>query len=131
MKEPENITQFKEMAGRILGHLYSTHPTPEVFSSDDFFEDPLEEDEADLFDDTVMYLLENGYLTETQKGVIRLRDKGYEALNKPNPLQTNETLGSGLTNWAKGTASSIATDNISKLAASTLSALYAAFTSAS
>lgn len=127
MKEPKNITHFKEMAGRILGHLYATHPTPEVFSSDNFFDDPLEEDEADLFDDTVMYLLENGYLTETQNGVIRLRDKGYEILNKPNPLQTNETLGSSLAKWVKGTATSVATDSISKLAAGALSALYTAF----
>lgn len=128
MKEPTNISQFKEMAGRILGHLYATHPTPEVFSSDNFFDAPLEGDEADLFDDTVMYLLENGYLTESQKGVIRLRDKGYEVLNQPNPLQAKETLGSSLSNWAKSTASTVSKDGISELTASALKALFTAFT---
>lgn len=128
MNEPENIKQFKEMSAVILGTLYATHPIAQWYDAETFLsEKTTPNNTEELFIEAANFLIENGYIVLVQKGFLRLRDKGYEALNKPNPLNPKQSVGSGLATWVKGTASDISKDSISKLVTHTLQSLFFAF----
>jgi hypothetical protein len=125
MQQPNNITAFQEMTGRVLGHLYDRHPTAIFFDYESFFEEPFDDNEEDLFNDTVMYLIENGYLTQTDKDThVRLNDRSYQVLQKPNPLSAEEPIGTTLAHWARETASDTGKSIISGAANAALSMLY-------
>lgn len=126
MSEPENIKRFQNVSAQILGTLYATHPVAQWDEASLIYGDDVTDDNEALFSETVEYLYENGYITKPQAGFIRLRDKGYEALNKPNPLNKKQSLGSGLAAWSKGAASDISKDNLSKLASYALQSLFSA-----
>lgn len=101
MKEPENIVHFKEMAGRILGTLYAGHPQdawnrPSLVFGDD---EPGDND-AELYENSVNYLLENGYLTRTDPGFVRLNDRSFHVLGEANPLEPKKSIGASLADWA-------------------------------
>lgn len=125
MQQPDNISAFQEMAGRVLGQLYAQHPTAIFFEYESFFEGPFVDDNEELFNDTVMYLIENGYLTQTDKNShVRLNDRSYQVLQKPNPLLADEPIGATLAHWARETASETGKTIVSGVASAALSFLY-------
>lgn len=125
MQQPDNISAFQEMAGRVLGRLYAQHPTAMFFDYESFFDEPSGDDDEDLFNDTVMYLIENGYLTQTDKNShVRINDRSYQVLQKPNPLSANEAIGTTLAHWARDTASDTGKNIVSGAASAALSLLY-------
>lgn len=108
MTEPDNIIKFHAMALTILGKLYSVHPKDMAFDVESFFgNDVPSDEEADRFEDTANYLLENGYLTHTQIG-FRLNGKSWAVLSKPDPLQPTKSIGSTIAAWVSDTGSTIA-----------------------
>jgi hypothetical protein len=123
--EPENIIRFKTMAAPILGALYAVHPADIPRDSSGIASNQvLDESDEDLFDDTVSYLIENGYLTTTSGGgFIRLNAKSWEVLQKPDPLKPKETLGSQLVKVAKDAGAAGAKGAASKAGAAALAAL--------
>lgn len=105
MSEPNNIVEFHRMTLMILGKLYAVHPSDIDFDASSFFENEVpSEEEAELFENTANYLLENGYLTRTQIG-FRLNAKAFAVLQKPDPLHPSKSLGSSLAAWGADTAS--------------------------
>lgn len=125
MQEPQNITDFKQMAGRILGTLYDTHPSEMFIEADAFFDADLTREEEDLFDDTLAYLCENGYLTRTSNSThVRLNDRAYHILQKPNPLEPKESIGYSLAKWTKGSISEASRSAVATVAGSALTLLY-------
>lgn len=133
MAEPENIEQFKVMAGRILAALYSTHPRAQDFDPSLVFGGNVvpDTDDEELFEETVNSLVENGYIIIVQKGYLRLLDKAYETLQKPNPLDPKKSIGSTLVGWAKDATTKAAKDASSKIVAAALTMLFQAISSAS
>jgi len=129
MSEPTNIEAFKLVAGKILGTLYASHPIAQWDDASLINGAEADDDDEELYSATVEYLFENEYITKPQVGYIRLRDKGYEALSKPNPLQPTQSFGSSLAYWVKRTGSNVANDGIGELVSCSLKALFAAFKS--
>ncbi|KFI24376.1 hypothetical protein CG51_18165 [Haematobacter missouriensis] len=125
MEDPENIARFKDMAGRLLGALYATHPESQFADASLIFGDD-EPSGADqnLFDDTVGYLVENGYLTSIPPQDIRLNDRSFDVLQKPNPITPQESIGSSLATWAADTTSEIGRGVAAQAAGAALSLLY-------
>lgn len=126
--DQDNIERFKAMAGRILGALYAEHPKAQWNDPGLVYGGNIvpEEKDADLYEDTVNYLEENGYIISPERGFIRLRDKGYQVLQKPNPLDPKKPLGTTLTEWAQAAAGSAVKDGMGELGAAALDALYGA-----
>lgn len=129
MSGTANIENFKLVAGKILGVLYASHPIAQWDDASLIYDDDVTDEEQVFYSETVEYLYENGYLTKPQTGFIRLRDKGYDALSKPNPLKPTQSFGSSLADWTKSTGSSVAKDGISELASGALKALFSTFSS--
>lgn len=128
MSEPDNIVQFKEMVGRIIGSLYASHPQPQPWNSFIVFGDiPPNNDDEDLFEDTLTYLIDNGYITKRPDYTVRLNERSYHLLQKENPLDPKETMGASLARWATGTASDSARNVIVQNAGAAIAALYIAF----
>jgi hypothetical protein len=121
MAEPENIVRFQEMVVAVLGELYSVHPGDIEWSAASFYGNKVpSDDEEDLFDNTVRYLLDNGYVFESQ-GYIRLNAKSWSVLKKPDPLHPAQSLGSTLKSWAKDAASGSGKELVSTLGGTALS----------
>ena len=129
MREPENITAFKEMVGRILGKLYSCHPIELDGDAEVFFDDDeVDDNEYDLFSNTVSYLARSGYLHQDKHLYLQLTDRAWEVLQKPNPLQPSKSIGSTLYDWVKEAGSDAAKDGVKTLVPVALTALYNAIT---
>lgn len=127
MGSPDNITQFQEMAGRILGALYATHPIAQWGESDLLSPNPpISDEDQELFDETLQYLVENGYVRHRNDNYVRLLDKAYEALNETNPLLPQKSLGAALADWSKETASGIGRDTVASVSKIALTAIFAA-----
>lgn len=125
MDEPKNILEFKQMSGRILGSLYAVHPRAIFIDPESFFDADISDDEDTLFYDTVSYPSENGYLTKTDKNShIRLNDRSYAILEKPDPLAPKEPIGKTLSVWAKEATSETAKAGLTQAAGAALTLLY-------
>ncbi|OYR18954.1 hypothetical protein [Brucella thiophenivorans] len=131
MKEPQNIVEFKTMVGRILGQLYSEHPIEIDRDAGTFFgNEVLDDQESDLFDSTVSYLVRSGYIHQDKQFYLQLTDTAWEVLQKPNPLQDTKSIGETLYEWMKETGQDTAKDGIKSLVPVALTALYKAITAA-
>lgn len=104
-KAPEHIEAFQQMVGFILGKLYDVHPTELSSDIDAFFISEWPTDtQADLFEDTVKYLVRHGFLHK-ENFYLQLTPASWDVLQRPDPLDVRRTLGSALASWAKDTAS--------------------------
>ncbi|MGH6774790.1 hypothetical protein [Brucella tritici] len=129
MSEPKHISDFKRMVGHILGQLYSTHPIEIDADPDAFFgEEALDDNEYDLFSNTVSYLVRSGYLHQDRHMYLQLTDRAWEVLQKPNPLHPGKSIGLTLYDWVKEAGSDAAKDGVKALVPVALTALYNAIT---
>lgn len=131
MSEAPNIEEFKEVAGKILGKLYSTHPIAQWDGPELIYGEGVEitNHQEGVYFETIEYLYENGYISKPQDAFLRLKDKGYEALQMPHPLKPEQSLGSSLATWVKSAGSSVTKDSLSEVASGALKALFATFSS--
>lgn len=107
--EPENIVRFKEMTGFILGRLYEEHPGDIASDASTFYGNDVPSDrDVDLFDNTVLYLVRNGYVHQDRQHYLQLTSASWDVLRKPNPLLPTETVGSSLMKWGKEATSEVA-----------------------
>ena len=124
MRDPDHIVRFKTMVAAILGTLYGDHPNERWDEAEGFFEVNPAGFDADLFDETVNYLVENGYLTRSNPGYLRLNDKSFFVLQKPNPLKKEESLGSTMARWATDALSGSAKAKLSTVVDAAMGAIY-------
>lgn len=124
-KVPENIAEFQRMVGFVLGRLYQIHPTELVLDSTVFFGDqPHSHEERFLFQDTVKYLVVNGYLHQDEQSLLQLRPASWQVLKQPNPLDSSQTLGSALASWAGDAVSETGKGMVTQVAGNVLDLLY-------
>ena len=122
--EPIHIVRFKEMAGFILGRLYEEHPAALQFEASEFYQNDVPSDEdAELFDNTVNYLVRNGYVHQDSQYFLQLTSAAWDVLQKPNPLLPVETVGSSLMKWGKDATSDVAKGLAGKTVDAALSAV--------
>lgn len=129
MSEPDNISIFKQMTGLILGKLYSNHPVELQGEAHVFFGNTVPDDEeVDIFDSTVSYLVRCGYVHQDKQYFLQLTDKAWEAMQKKDPLAPSKSIGKSLSDWVKDASSDTAKDGLKKLAPVALTTLYKAIT---
>lgn len=124
MPEPKNIEDFKLMVGMILGTLYAEHPKDRWDDSEDFFDARPAGLDSEIFDHTISYLLENGYLTRSGAGHIRLNDRSFHLLQKELPHAPQETLGSSLSKWSGDVAGETGKATLTSLATFAMERVY-------
>ncbi|MBD9621899.1 hypothetical protein IB279_02965 [Ensifer sp. ENS06] len=125
MAEPANIVAFQEMVIRILGEIYTVHPKDIAWDPSSVFHDQEPDDAtAELFDETVIYLVRNGYLdARDRNGFLALNAKSWAVLSKPDPLDPTQSIGSKLATWLKTTTSDGASQGAVALGQTALKAI--------
>lgn len=125
-KVPDNIAEFQRMVGFVLGRLYEIHPAELLFASNVFFGDlPHSHEERFLFQDTVNYLVRNGYLHQDGEFLLQLTPASWQVLKQPNPLDSSQTLGSALASWAGDAVSEAGKGVMTQVAGNVLDLVYA------
>ncbi|EAQ6128989.1 hypothetical protein AXA88_15535 [Salmonella enterica] len=108
MEAPDsNIDKFNDLAGRILGELYSVFPCPARLVPGNFYDfgcqspdEVLSSDNYLFFVSTVEWLISNGYIAASREQVwfsrAVLTEKALETMNQiPESLDPNETRSRG------------------------------------
>ncbi|MGI3128630.1 hypothetical protein [Nitratireductor sp. PBL-C9] len=126
-EEPQNIREFKEMVGTILGRLYDVHPSELPNDADAFIqEDRLTDEIVDLFDGTSNYLVRGGFLHQDEQFYLQLTPASWDVMQKPNPLRPDEAIGKTLATWTKQAASDVGKATVAQAASAALTMLYTA-----